>query len=159
MVSPDEREPLVKEELAALSQEYEARQDESSPTGEWEPFAEPIEAKAPVTLQDLERFLSDLREASADSPSETANLTYGSAALDSYVRLPPPAARPDLVRLEDIRQVRRVGYYRFEKGRWAPVRNVRELIEAIDTAPLEEPESITDLQRLFDADCRRFREK
>jgi hypothetical protein len=62
------------------------------------------------------------------------------------------------VRLEDIRQVRRVGYYRFEKGRWVPVHNVRELIEAIDTAPLEEPESISDVQRLFEVDSRGFRE-
>jgi SNF2 family DNA or RNA helicase len=157
MVSPDEREPVAEEELAALADEYEARQVESSPTGEWKPFAEPVEANAPVTLHDLGRFLSDLPEASADSPSETANLTYGSAALDRFVRLPPPAARPDIVRLEDVRQARQVGYYRFEKGRWAPVRNVTELIQATATAPADRPDSTSDIQGLFEAECRRVR--
>jgi hypothetical protein len=159
MVSPDEREPIAEEELAALAQEYESRQGESSPTSQWEPYAEPVEAKAPVTSGDLQQFLCDLGEASADSPSETAHLTYRSAALDSLVRLPPPAARPDLVRVEDIRRVRRVGYYRFEHGRWAPLHNMRELIQALDTVSLEEPESITDVQQLFEADCRRLGEK
>lgn len=156
MVSPEERKPVAEEELAALAREYEARQDESSPTGEWEPIAEPVEAKAPVTMHDLEQLSFGLQEASTtnDALTETATLTYGSAALDSIVRLPPPTARPDLVRLEDMGQARRVGYYRFEKGRWAPVRNVRELIEAIDTTPLGGPESITDVQRLFEADGR-----
>jgi hypothetical protein len=155
MASPDERDPMIQEELAALAQEYETRQDESSPTAEWELFTDPVEPEVPVTVHDLNQFLSTSRDIS----SEARDLTYGSARLDSLIRLPPPSARPDLVKLEDINQIRRVGYYHFAKGRWTPIRNVRDLVEVAEKAPLEEPESAVDVQRLFEADCRRLREE
>jgi len=44
MVSPDEREPVAEEELAALTQEHEERQHEVSPAGEWKPSSDPLGA-------------------------------------------------------------------------------------------------------------------
>ncbi|MFW6126503.1 MAG: DEAD/DEAH box helicase, partial [Chloroflexota bacterium] len=165
MTDPSERDPVARDELKRLADEYEEREAEASPTEQWHPFTQPTRANVPVTLDDLSGFLSTRN---VTSPTEGADIgariadplscTYGSTALEERLDLPPPPSRADLVRLERTTYARRVGYYRFREGTWAPVHSVRELLEVTSTPPPSIASSHEDALRLFDRECRREEE-
>ncbi|GBD14661.1 RNA polymerase-associated protein RapA [bacterium HR25] len=147
MLAPEERGPVLREELEELARV------ESLPAVEgWKPYGEGLLPEAPLTSEDLDLpILAKRGSGLAVGQAESGSL--GIAILEGMLELPPPPARPDLVRLERLNGVRRVGYYRFWKGSWRPVSTLRQLLDALEAPAGGQPSSIAEARRRFEEEC------
>lgn len=150
MERPEERELLLREELQAL----EAVEPLSRLEG-WQGDAEAASPDAPLSSDEIAALLPLGRGTAFGADDEGGRCDpYGRGALPELANLPPPPARPDLVRLEQVKEgVRWVGYYRFHRGAWLPIQSISELQDALNDL-WEPPFDARGAQERFEQDCR-----
>lgn len=150
MERPEERELLLRKELQALEKV------EPLPSLEgWRGDAEMAFPDAPLSSDQVTALLRLGSSTPFGAGDEGGRCDpYGRGALPEVADLPPPPARPDLVRLERVEEgVRRVGYYRFYRGAWQPIRSIGELLDGLSDRQ-ESPLDTSGARERFEQDCR-----
>lgn len=152
MLPPEERGPVLREELEDL-----ARTELLPAVEGWQAYGEGLSADAPLSDDELQRLLP----AESDKAAALRELEHGAPGIvpaEEAPHLPalPPPARPDVVRLERVDDVRRVGSYRFRGGSWQPIRSLSDLLKALEEPPPATAPSAADAERRFEEDCRRI---
>ncbi len=153
VLAPEERGPVLRQELEAL-----ARVEPLPAVEDWRFDGEGRRPEAPLVKEDLEPFLSRFKGGGVVVPGGWGKEREPGVGVPEvgwrWPPLPPPPSRPDIVRLERIDGVRKVGYYRFRNGDWQPIRTLHQLLEALPEQPPAVAPSPAEAERRFEQDCR-----
>jgi superfamily II DNA or RNA helicase len=149
MEPPEGRDTVLAAELEAVAAERPLPELEG-----WHGHLEAAGPGAPLTSEDV-AALFPAHGVAADEGAQRCD-PYGQGVLPRLAELPPPPARPGLVRLERVEKgMRRVGYYRFRGGSWVAVPTIRDLKDALEEPPPGSPVDVSPAHRQFEMDLGR----